>query len=66
MKLKAEIRIHKQLAHNNVVRFRHVFEDKTHVYLLLDVCENRSLADLVKKRKRLSEGEVRYFLVQLV
>jgi len=62
-KLKSEIRIHRNLQHPNIIRFRHVFEDKKSVYILIDLCENKSLSDLLKKRKRLTEYEVKYFLV---
>mmetsp|Transcript_16197 Transcript_16197/g.13773 ORF Transcript_16197/g.13773 Transcript_16197/m.13773 type:complete len:111 (+) Transcript_16197:84-416(+) len=39
-KLLAEIKIHKSLRHENIVRFEHVFEDKDNVYILLELCPN--------------------------
>jgi len=40
------------------VNFKHVFEDKNNVYILLEVCENKSLSDLIKKRKKFTDIEV--------
>jgi polo-like kinase 1 len=48
------------------VSFKHVFEDKDNVYILLEICENKSLSDLLKKRKRLTDQEVKCFLVQIL
>lgn len=33
---------------------------------MLDICQNQSLSDLVKRRKRLHEVEARYYIYQLV
>jgi len=48
------------------VRFDRYFEDKENVYILLDICHNQSLSDLVRRRKRLHEVEARYYIYQLV
>lgn len=65
-KLTSEIKIHRSLDHENVVRFDRYFEDKENVYILLDICHNQSLSDLVRRRKRLHEVEARYYIHQLV
>jgi len=65
-KLMSEIRIHRSLKHPNIVRFVRCFEDEQHVYLLLDLCDSGSLADLVRKKGRLSEAEARPLLLQLI
>lgn len=39
-KLKSEIKIHRALKHEHVVRFDRYFEDDNNVYLLLDICHN--------------------------
>jgi polo-like kinase 1 len=39
-KLTSEIKIHRSLHHQNVVRFDRYFEDKDNVYILLDICHN--------------------------
>lgn len=61
-----EIKIHKSLRHRRVVGFDHVFEDTENVYILLELCSHNTLNDLLKKRKRLTEFEVQYFIFQLV
>ena len=37
-KLISEIKIHKSLSHTNIVKFEHVFEDNTNIYILLELC----------------------------
>lgn len=59
-----EIDIHRSLNHTHVVGFHGFFEDKDHVYILLELCRRRSLMELHKRRKALSEPEVRYYLRQ--
>ena len=58
-KLLSEIKIHRSLQHPNIVQFEHVFEDSMNVYILLELCNNQSLNDLIKRRKRLAESETR-------
>ena len=64
-KLIREIKIHKSLHHEQVVAFEHNFEDKDNVYILLELCENQTLNELLKRRKNLSELEVQYYFIQL-
>lgn len=65
-KLMIEIRLHKTLFHNNIVKFEHVFEDGENVYILLELCTNQTMSELIKRRRRLSEFEVRCYIVQIV
>lgn len=65
-KLLSEIKIHKSLKHSNIVNFIDCFEDDVNVYILLEICPNQSLMELLKSRKRLSEPEVRFFMVQII
>lgn len=65
-KLKSEIKIHKSLFHKHIVKFEHVFEDPDYVYILLELCKNKTLSDLMKKRKVISEFECRYFTSQII
>ena len=65
-KLLSEIKIHRSLQHPNVVQFEHVFEDSLNVYILLELCNNQSLNDLIKRRKRLTEIEVQCYIYQIV
>jgi len=65
-KLISEIKIHKSLRHTNIVGFEHVFEDQENVYILLEICSNQTLNELLKRRKRLTELEVQCYTVQIV
>jgi polo-like kinase 1 len=65
-KLISEIKIHKSLNHQNVVKFEHVFEDHENVYILLELCTNQTLNELIKRRKRLTELEVQCYVVQTI
>ena len=65
-KLINEIKLHKKLHHENIVNFEHFFEDKENVYILLELCSNQTLNDLIKRRKRLSEIEVQCYLLQIL
>jgi polo-like kinase 1 len=57
-KLMSEIKIHKSIHHTNVVGFEHFFEDSENVYILLELCHNQTMNELLRRRKRLTELEV--------
>lgn len=65
-KLITEIKIHKSLHHPQIVGFEHYFEDTENVYILLEMCQNQSLNELLKRRKRLTEIEVQCYLMQII
>mmetsp|Transcript_11325 Transcript_11325/g.20935 ORF Transcript_11325/g.20935 Transcript_11325/m.20935 type:complete len:650 (+) Transcript_11325:489-2438(+) len=65
-KLLSEIKIHRSLSHKNIVGFEHYFEDSKNVYILLEYCNNQTLMELVKRKKRLSEQQARGILLQLL
>ena len=65
-KLMSEIKIHRSLHHTNIVRFEHFFEDENNVYIMLELCTNQSLNDLIRRRKRLVELEVQCYLQQVL
>ncbi|OCH85271.1 Pkinase-domain-containing protein [Obba rivulosa] len=65
-KLYAEIKIHKALNHPNIVQFQDCFDDDEHVYMTLELCPNGSLMDMLRARKRFTEPEARFFMVQLI
>ncbi len=65
-KLISEIKIHKALHNYNIVGFEHYFEDTENVYILLEMCHNQSLNELLKRRKTLTELEVQCFCMQLI
>ena len=65
-KLISEIKIHKSLNHENIVKFEHYFEDAENVYVLLELCYNQTLHELVKRRKKLTELEAQYYVFYIV
>ena len=65
-KLRTEIKIHKSLHHNQVVAFEHNFEDNENVYILLEICKNQTLNELLRRRKTLTEIEVQCYVIQLI
>lgn len=52
--------------HPNIVKFIECFEDDENVYMILELCPNKSLMEMLRKRKRFTEPEARYFLLQLL
>eukprot|EP01031_Cornospumella_fuschlensis_P024433 gene24433-29533_t len=58
LKLQSEIKIHKVLDHDNVVKFERCFEDNTYYYLLMELCTNQSMSSLLEQRKRITEVKV--------
>lgn len=62
----SEIKIHKSLDHENVVKFLKYFEDKDNVYIILEICTNQSLNEMIKRRKKLTEIETKCYITQLV
>jgi len=43
-----------------------VFEDRHNAYILLELCNNNSMSELMKRRKKVSEPEARYYIAQLI
>jgi polo-like kinase 1 len=62
----SEIKIHRSLHHSGVVGFEHFFEDNDNVYILLELCGNQTLNELLRRRKRLTELEVLCYMNQLI
>ena len=44
------------------MRYIDYFEDNRFVFILLELCANRSMMKLIRYRKQLSEDELRYYL----
>ena len=65
-KLLSEIKIHKSLSHPHIVNYFSSFEDQENIYLILELCSNQSLSELLKRRKRLTEKETQYYTYQLL
>jgi serine/threonine protein kinase len=54
------------MQHRHIVKFEKNFEDAQNVYILLEMCNHKSMMELIKKRRRLTEPECRYYLSQVV
>lgn len=54
------------MAHENIVQFEHFFEDELNVYILLELCKNQTLSELLWHRKCLTEFECRYYMLQVI
>lgn len=65
-KMAQEISIHRSLAHKHIVDFVSYFEDDDNVYILLELCSKRSLMELHKRRRAITEPEARYYMYQIV
>lgn len=63
--MKQEIHIHRSLSHQNVVKFYSFFEDENYVYIILELCAKRSMMEMHKRRKILTEPEIRYYTQQI-
>ncbi|XP_031419818.1 serine/threonine-protein kinase PLK1 isoform X2 [Clupea harengus] len=61
-KMSTEISIHKSLDNQHVVGFKGFFEDDDFVFVVLEICRRRSLLELHKRRKAVTEPEARYFM----
>ncbi|XP_069838197.1 serine/threonine-protein kinase PLK1 [Dendropsophus ebraccatus] len=65
-KMTMEIAIQRSLFHKHVVGFHGFFEDNDFVYVVLELCRRRSLLELHKRRKAVTEPEARYYLRQTI
>ena len=65
-KLMFEIKIHRSLHHPHIVSFERYFEDAHNIYIFLELCQNQTMNELLRRRKRLTELEVQSYLAQMV
>ncbi|XP_033208074.1 serine/threonine-protein kinase polo [Belonocnema kinseyi] len=65
-KMTQEIHIHKSLDHKNVVGFHGFFDDSHNIYIILELCRKRSMMELHKRRKALTEYETRFYMKQIL
>uniref|UniRef100_A0AC35FXL4 Serine/threonine-protein kinase PLK n=1 Tax=Panagrolaimus sp. PS1159 TaxID=55785 RepID=A0AC35FXL4_9BILA len=63
--LQQEIKIHKSMTHDNIVKLFFAFEDSANIYICLELCNRRSMMELQRRRKAITEPEVRYFTKQV-
>ncbi|KAI5191070.1 polo-like kinase 1 [Nematocida minor] len=65
-KLLSEIKIHLSVNHKNIVKLFTYFEDKDFVFLIMEICRNKSMMDFLKRNKLINEKHVRIFLLQII
>ena len=53
------------MSHPNIVQFYRAFSFDSSVYVILELCPNGSVMDMVHKRKYLSLPEARRFMIQI-
>jgi polo-like kinase 1 len=54
------------MKHANICEYKHFFEDKVNCYILLELCHNQSMNEMIKRRKTLTEEETRLLMIQVV
>lgn len=62
--LKREIQIQKRIRHPHILKLFQFFEDTSNVYLVLEYCENGSLFNYLKSKKKISEKEAFNYFFQ--
>eukprot|EP00736_Rhodelphis_marinus_P009038 Rmarinus@m.20327 len=65
-KLISEIKIHRSLRHRYIVGFDHTFDYNGNVYIILELCKNQTMMELLRRRQRLTEGEIGYYMYQIL
>lgn len=65
-KVLSEIQTHRALKHPNIVEFGYFFEDCDNVYITLELCNNGTLSEAIKRTQGLTEEQTRKYLFQLV
>lgn len=65
LQFRTELQIHAKMRHPNIVEFHRAFTFKESTYVVLELCSNGSVMDMVKKRRCLTLPEVRRYTVQL-
>ena len=64
--IKEEIKIQQSFNCSKIVKIKAYFEDDNNVYIVLENCKNKSLSDLLERRKHLTEIEVQCYIFQLI
>lgn len=65
-KMLQEINIHRSLSHPNVVRFLSFFDDNSNVYIILELCKQRSMMELHRRRPVVTDYECRFYIHQIL
>ncbi|KAJ9064978.1 Serine/threonine-protein kinase plk1 [Entomophthora muscae] len=65
-RVNAEVAILRSLKHPNIVKHYSSMEDRDFVYHFMEICRHGSLQDLISRRKKLTEPEVRFYMLQIL
>lgn len=66
VRLKYEIDILKNLTHPNILRLYEVYENKSSIYLVTELCDGCELFDEISKRDHFNESEAAVVLKQIL
>lgn len=64
--IKNEDTIHKKLHHKHIVDFLSSFEDEKNKFIILEMCPNRTLSDLMEKQLFAEYDECQSFIHQIL
>lgn len=65
-KIQNEISILSEMDHKNVAKWERYLEDDENVYIIMQLYKNKSMVELLKVRKRITEEETKCYIHQLV
>ncbi|KAI9806963.1 MAG: Cell cycle serine/threonine-protein kinase cdc5/MSD2 [Piccolia ochrophora] len=63
-KFKTELQIHSKMRHPNIVEFHRAFTYLDNTYIVLELCTNASMMEMVKRRRMLTDEEIRRYTIQ--
>lgn len=65
-KMSQEILIHQSLSHKHIVKFLSFFDDPQNIYIVLELCKKRSMMELHKRRRVITDYECRFYIYQIL
>lgn len=65
-KMQTEISIHRRMKHKNIINFVKTFQDDWNVYIILEKCDNQTLMELSKLRRRFTVAETQHIMMQTI
>ena len=66
VRMKYEIDILKNLNHPNIVRLYEVYENKSNIFLVTELCDGRELFDEISSRQKFAEEEAAHVIKQIM
>lgn len=66
IKLGSEIKLHSSMQHKNIVQFYEHIVDKNIVFMILELCPNGSLHEIIQHRRKITEPEACFWFKQIV